>query len=179
MPNQFPVHVPAGGRAEAAQQRLQALKKYLLRLEEGELEKAAARQEGLPWATVLKERRNNPQFAEAEQIAKAIGNEQVEQVLRDKAVNGDYQSIKAFLEANDEKYAPKVAGQGHTVVVAVTAGNLDSRIDELRAELLKRKADTPEHLIDGNPFINRDRWEEAESAPTIVEDDITEAEIVE
>lgn len=172
MPHNYPVHIPGGGRSEAAHKRLQSLKKYLLLLEEGHLEKAAARIVGLSFATVKKERGDNPQFAEAEQIAKAIGNEEIEQVLRDKARDGDYQSIAKFLEANDEKYSRQAQANGQTLIVAVNAGNLEARIDALKSELLRRKADTPLDFVDGNPFINRDGVFGADS-------EVIDAEIVE
>lgn len=173
MANNLPVRKGPDSAREA--ETLRKLKRYLLLREEHVLFHAACKQAGVSAETVKKYRRENPQFAEAEAVAISAGVENAEAVLQRKALDGDYQSLKAYLEANDEKYAPKRADERHSVlIVPVNAGNLMDRIANLREELQRRANDMPGIFRETNPFVDH-----ADAHETIIETDIVDAEVVE
>ena len=151
---------------------LRRLKRYLLLLEDGKLQHEALRESQIPIATLKEWRQKNPQFKEAEQDAKAQGVEKYERVLADKALAGDYQSLAKFLEANDpDKYDRKQIREDRLAIVVVDATTALGRIQTLREELERRDRDIPLFARNANPWINED-------LPVLVEDEITDAEIV-
>lgn len=150
---------------------LRGLKHYLVRREGGALFNRACREAGLNQNTVKRYRGDHPDFAEAEQVAIAAGLELAEEVLQDKAMDGDYQSLNRFLEANSEKYQPQRGGERTTVVV-ISADNALEKIQLLREELQRRRRDIPEGVVGKNPFI-RDPSEHHDQ-----DDDIVDAEVM-
>lgn len=169
--------LPIKSRNHAAEaELLRKLKRYLILREDGVLLHAALRQVGLTFEELKRERSRNPQFVEAEKVSTAAGVELVEEQLQAKALKGDYQAMSKFLEANDERYAPKRGSDHHTVlVVPVNAGNALDRIAQLREELERRRNDMPEQFLGKNPFVRdpAERRDEYEA-----DEDIVEAEVV-
>ena len=147
------------------EKRLRAMKHYLLLREAGMLFYEACKSAGLEPSVVTGYRSRHPDFAEAEAQARSAGVEIIEQRLRDKAVEGDYQSIKTFLEANDDRYGKNSHTERSTVVI-ISADNAIERVQNLREELIRRQRDIPDRVLGINPFFSRQ--------PA----DIVEAEIV-
>jgi hypothetical protein len=139
---------------KSPKETLRKLKRYLLLLEDGVLFHAACKASGLTAKQVQEYRYNNPQFAEAEQHAKAEG-------------------VETFLKANDERYRPQRNDAFHAVlVVPVTSANVLERIARLRDELERRDKDTPEIFRDTNPFLNPD------IKPIDTDDVVIDAEVI-
>jgi hypothetical protein len=153
---------------------LRGLKHYLVRREGGILFHRACREAGIKPETVKRYRQDHPDFAEAEQVACAAGIELAEEVLKDKAMDGDYQSLARFLEANDEKYQRQVATSERQTVVIISADNALEKVQLLKEELLRRQRDIPEGVVGKNPFMRPDR-----QAPGYVDaDGVEDAEIL-
>ncbi len=134
---------------------LRRLKRYLLLLEQGHLQHEATRMAELSPGTLREWRQKNPQFKEAESDAKAQGVERYERILADKALEGDYQSLAKFLEANDpEKYNKRVTREDRVAIVVVDATTALGRIQALREELERRDRDIPLAARNTNPWIN-------------------------
>jgi hypothetical protein len=158
---------------KSPKETLRKLKRYLLLLEDGVLFHAACKASGLTAKQVQEYRYNNPQFAEAEQHAKAEGVEKVEKKLHEAAMDGNLSAIETFLKANDERYRPQRNDAFHAVlVVPVTSANVLERIARLRDELERRDKDTPEIFRDTNPFLNPD------IKPIDTDDVVIDAEVI-
>lgn len=148
--------------------RLRALKHYLVRRESGVLFHRACREAGVKPDIVSRYRNDHPDFRDAEEIAIASGLELTEEVLKDKADNGDFNSLSKFLEANDPKYRKQVAGNERQVLVVISADNALEKVQMLREELERRRRDMPESVRGKNPFVR----EQAERFPNIVDTDV-------
>jgi len=135
---------------------LRRLKRYLLHLEEGRLQHEACRMAELSPGTLRDWRQKNPQFREAESDAKAQGVERYERILADKALDGDYQSLAKFLEANDpDKYNRRVGREDKIAIVVVDATTALGRIQTLKEELERRERDIPLTAKNSNPWVNK------------------------
>ena len=163
-------NLPVRRRSDA--EILRSLKHYLVRREAGTLFHRACREADVSPDTVKNYRRNHPDFAEAEQVAIAAGMELAEEVLQTKAMDGDFQSLSRFLEANDPKYQKQTLTERQTVVV-ISSDNLLDKVQTLKEELQRRKRDIPAGVVGKNPFI-RDPGERAPSP----DDDIVDAEVM-
>lgn len=130
----------------------------------------ACRISGIDADTVRRYRRDHPDFAEAERAAEQAGIELAEEVLQDKAMDGDYQSLSKFLEANSEKYQKQTLTERQTVVI-ISADNALEKVQLLKEELMRRKRDIPAGVVGKNPFLR------SEPAPS-GDEDIIDAEIV-
>lgn len=150
---------------------LRSLKHYLLKREAGLLFHEACRLVGVDPSTVKSYRKNHPDFADAERHAVAAGVELAEAKLRDKAMDGDYQSLAKFLEANDDKYNKQTITERQTIVV-ISADNSLEKVQALREELERRKRDLPPSVVGRNPFLRQDREK------FTADDDIVDAEVI-
>jgi hypothetical protein len=151
---------------------LRKLKHYLVRREEGKLFHAACRESDVSPDTVKRYRKDHPDFAEAEHAAASAGIELAEEVLQDKAMDGDYQSLAKFLEANDDKYKKQNITERQTLVV-ISADNALEKVQILKEELERRRRDIPEGVVGTNPFLRADK-----QAPSDPDDSYIDAEIV-
>lgn len=163
-------NLPVRRRSDA--EILRSLKHYLLKREQGALFNRACREADVLPDTVKSYRRNHPDFAEAERVAIAAGVELAEEVLQGKAMEGDYQSLSKFLEANDTKYQKQTLTERQTVVV-ISSDNALEKVQLLKEELERRRRDTPAGVVGKNPFI-RSR---TDIVPTR-DDDVVDAEII-
>jgi len=151
---------------------LRRLKRYLVLLEQGQLQHAAAKAAGLKMSQIIEHRSTNPQFADAEKVAKAEGVEIVEQKLHDAALDGNLSAIETFLKANDERYAPKRNDAYHAVlVVPITSANALERIANLRDQLERRDQEIPEVFRNTNPFLN-DHIRPIQDDDTVIEAEV-------
>lgn len=152
---------------------LRSLKHYLVRREHGVLFHRACREANVSPDTVKRYRKDHPDFAEAEANACSEGIELSEEVLQTKAMDGDYQSLAKFLEANDDKYKKQNITERQTLVV-ISADNALEKVQLLKEELLRRQRDIPEGVVGRNPFIRQDV-----PTPHNPDDDIVDAVIIE
>ena len=160
-------NLPAKRKSDA--EILRSLKHYLARREEGALFHKACRVSDISPDTIKRYRKDHPDFAEAERAAEAAGIELAEEVLQVKAMEGDYQSLSKFLEANDEKYQKRTITERQTVVV-ISADNALEKVQMLKEELMRRQRDIPESVVGRNPFLRQDKVPE--------DRDVVDAEIL-
>lgn len=151
--------------------RLRRLKRYLVLRENGLLFHEAVRGAGLLPDDIHKARNESPQFKDAERWAMSAAHEKVERVLVDAAREGEAWAVKDYLKANlPEVYGDK-AVVSHVHSVDVNTANLIEKVNGLKSELERRRADSP--LTPGqmreNVFRNLRDVEECEEEAEILD----------
>jgi hypothetical protein len=122
----------------AKKKRQDAYVKYLA---SGKLPTEAREMAGISAATVRDWRKEDPDFAAAEQDAEASAAEDIEKAMRQAALDGYFPAQKEWLDKRSrERWAPSPTVVKNEQLIAVEAGPRLERIAALMQRLEERKA---------------------------------------